>query len=212
MLSTIYKKIFVSAKNFAPLRSIWLNIFYFRHVQMRLFVGKRTTILNTGGTFDLIGPCYIDCRHAGQFSHHSTIVIKRHAVLSIDKNVNIYSGAQIICFEGAALTVGNDTYFSGPVTLHAKQKIDIGSNCAVAWGTTIIDSNFHSVGGEPVKTDAVFIGDGVWIGCNVTILPGSYIPAGSIIGAGSIVRGKLGKRGVYGGNPLRLIKVLSDED
>lgn len=54
----------------------------------------------------------------------------------------------------------------------------------------------------------VFIGNDVWIGARVVILGGSKVPDGVIISAGSVVRknDKLEEYGIYGGNPISLIK------
>ena len=53
------------------------------------------------------------------------------------------------------------------------------------------------------------IGNNVSIGSNATILPVS-ICDGVVIGAGSVVTKDITKKGIYAGNPARLIREIND--
>jgi galactoside O-acetyltransferase len=57
-----------------------------------------------------------------------------------------------------------------------------------------------------VKSLTVHLKKYVILGCNVVVLPGVTIGEGTAIGALSLVSKSLPEYGIYGGNPLRLIK------
>lgn len=88
----------------------------------------------------------------------------------------------------------------------------IGKNVLIAWDTTLMDSDMHSIinleNNQLIpKSKKVFIDDNVWIGTRSIILKGTHIPTGSIIGAGSVVAGKFNeKNSVIAGNPAKVIK------
>ena len=210
MISKLHKRIFVSAKNFSVFRSLYCNLKFLKTLKIRIFLGKKTTIIAANDCLRIPGKVYIDCRNTGQHFYYSSIVLNQGSKLLLADNVNFFSGAQIKCFNHALLSVGNDTYFSGPVTIHAKEKISIGSRCAISWGVTIIDSDFHPIGNSGTKTEAVDIGDDVWIGCNVTILKGAKIPSGSIIAAGALVNKSLSIAGIYAGNPAKFVRGVNE--
>lgn len=57
-----------------------------------------------------------------------------------------------------------------------------------------------------VKSLTVHLKKYVVLGCNVVVLPGVTIGEGTAIGALSLVSKSLPEYGIYGGNPLKLIK------
>lgn len=77
--------------------------------------------------------------------------------------------------------------------LIARDKIIIGENSTLAYGTTILttaDPNgpYNALAIlYPYKKAPVVIGDNVWIGANVTILPGITIGDYVVVAAGSVV-------------------------
>lgn len=210
MLFKLYKKLFKSAYNFSIFNTVWFNLLNFQSIKPKLFLGKGTSIINKGGIIQVDRKAYFDSKNGGQFFHDSHIVLENKSQLKLGNNVNFFSGAQIKCFENAKISIGNDTYFSGPITMHSKESIVIGSRCSISWGVTIIDSDFHSIADEHIKSEKVIIEDDVWIGCSVTILKGVKVQNGSIIAAGSIVTKSTTQKGIYAGNPAKLIKVLDE--
>jgi acetyltransferase-like isoleucine patch superfamily enzyme len=211
MLSKFYNKLFKSAYNFSIMKTIIYNIINYKIINLKLYLGKRTSIINRGGNLEVDEKAYIDSKNGGQFFYDSHIVLEHNSKLKFGNNVNFFSGAQIKCFENSSISIGDNTYFSGPVTMHSKEEITIGSNCSISWGVTIIDSDFHSIDDKAIKSSKVIIGDNVWIGCNVTILKGVKIVDGSIIAAGSVMTKSTTQKGVYAGNPARLVKVLDEK-
>ena len=208
MLFKLYNKLYKSAYNFSVLNTLFTNIILLKKIIPILYIGKKTSIINKGGFLNITGKVYIDSKNSGQFFFDSHIVLEKDSKLNIANNVNFFSGAQIKCFQNSEITIGKDTYFSGPIVIHSKMKIKIGSNCSISWGVTIIDSDFHSIEDQSIKSEEVLIENDVWIGCNVTILKGVKIHSGSIIAAGSIMTKSTLQKGVYAGNPAKLIKDL----
>ena len=52
------------------------------------------------------------------------------------------------------------------------------------------------------------IGDNVWIGGNTVVLPGITIGNNVTIGAGSVVTKDINQKGIYAGNPAKIIRKL----
>ena len=67
--------------------------------------------------------------------------------------------------------------------------------------------NGKPAGGDKSKWKSTLIGNNVSIGTNSTILPVS-ICDNVVIGAGSVVTKDITQRGIYAGNPAKLIRPL----
>lgn len=135
------------------------------------------------------------------FGYNSSILL--------GKSISIGPGINIIVKDNAILKVGDGTYFTSDLHLEVINLIDIGSDCAISWGVTIIDEDHHQVLPEKLNDQRlknVKIGNHVWIGCNVTILRGTQIGNNCIIAAGSIVKGVFPDNVLIGGNPARILK------
>jgi acetyltransferase-like isoleucine patch superfamily enzyme len=90
------------------------------------------------------------------------------------------------------------------------ERVTLGDEVFVSHGAMFINDLFKS--GRPNFTDASAWGDtvlgaGVVIGTHATILPVS-ICAGTVIGAGAVVTKPITVRGIYAGNPAKLIRSL----
>jgi acetyltransferase-like isoleucine patch superfamily enzyme len=88
--------------------------------------------------------------------------------------------------------------------------VTIGDDTVVSHGVMFINDPFQT--GGPARGDKSFwratrIGSNVSIGSNATILP-VEICDGTVIGAGSVVVDNIVERGIYAGNPARLIRAL----
>ena len=85
--------------------------------------------------------------------------------------------------------------------------MSIGKNCFIGHGVMFINDKFKKGKVEKLKKNFLKtkIEDNVLIGSNSTIFP-VKISRGCIIGAGSVVTKNLLKKGVYIGNPARLLK------
>lgn len=88
--------------------------------------------------------------------------------------------------------------------------VAIGEDCVVAHGVMFINDLYAT--GTPAKGDktlwkATHLGNRVLIGSNATILPVN-ICDDVVIGAGSVVTSDITVKGIYAGNPARLVREI----
>jgi len=87
--------------------------------------------------------------------------------------------------------------------------VTIGNNCFIGHGVTFTNDLFKE--GSPSKEEKdwlpTIIENNVSIGSGSTILP-VKITEGCVIGAGSVVTKNLEVKGIYAGNPAKLIRKL----
>lgn len=138
---------------------------------------------------------------------------------------SIVEGSLVFERPGAAIEIGSNT-FIGNSSIIASTSVQVGSDVLVAWGTTIVDHDSHSLqwsqrshdvqdwyAGKKdwtnVTTAPVRIGDKAWIGFNVIILKGIVIGEGSVVAAGSVVTKSVQAWTLVGGNPARVIRELA---
>ena len=129
--------------------------------------------------------------------------------------VNIY-GCAIgdDCFIGPFVEIQRDVTVGArcKVQSHAFicELVTIGDDCFIGHGVMFINDLFAK--GGPARGDkslwrSTRIGSRVSIGSNATILPVD-ICDGVVIGAGAVVTKPITVRGIYAGNPARLIRAL----
>ena len=89
------------------------------------------------------------------------------------------------------------------------EKVTIGKECFISHGVMFINDLIKS--GKIEKNTKLFkktiIGNRVIVGSNVTILPVN-ISSNIVVGAGSVVTKNLKIKGIYAGNPAKLIRRL----
>jgi acetyltransferase-like isoleucine patch superfamily enzyme len=88
--------------------------------------------------------------------------------------------------------------------------VTVGDRCFIGHGVMFVNDAFRSGGparGDRTKWSETHVGDDVSIGSNATILPVT-IADGVVVGAGAVVTRDLLVRGVYAGNPARLLRRL----
>ena len=87
--------------------------------------------------------------------------------------------------------------------------VTIGNNCFIGHGVTFTNDLFKE--GSPSKEEKdwlpTIIENNVSVGSGSTILP-VKITEGCVIGAGSVVTKNLEVKGIYAGNPAKLIRKL----
>lgn len=90
------------------------------------------------------------------------------------------------------------------------ESVTIGDDCFIGHGAMFINDLFQEGGpanGDQSKWKSTAIGNHVSIGSNVTMLPVSVCDH-VVIGAGAVVTKDITKKGIYAGNPAKLIREL----
>jgi virginiamycin A acetyltransferase len=112
------------------------------------------------------------------------------------------------------LFIGHGSHINSGTVIYTGNGISIGQDVLIGPNCTLAPTN-HAFGRRDMTIRAqgfqpsrggILIEDDVWVGANVVLLDGTRIRSGVVVAAGSVVRGELDPYGVYGGNPLRLIK------
>jgi acetyltransferase-like isoleucine patch superfamily enzyme len=151
--------------------------------------------------------CYIGSSLLGRstISNDTTVIaIDNKAIVLLDGST-IGRGVKLSVGNAAKLAIGRNSYINDGSSIFAQNSITIGQNCAISFGVTIIDDDYHGFGLPPYSAPIV-IEDDVWIGCNVTILKGVTIGRGSVVAAGAVVTKSCPPHSLLAGVPARIIK------
>jgi N-acetylglucosaminyldiphosphoundecaprenol N-acetyl-beta-D-mannosaminyltransferase len=167
------------------------------HKGSRLFLKKTARI-------DLHGNLKMNSNSIGSNGRTSILRMENESKLIVNGNFSFYYGADIICFKGSQLTLG-EGFINSDCKIRCHKYIEIGKGCAISHDVTIMDSDVHFLNGDN-HTSAIKIGDHVWIGTKATILSGVTIGEGSVIAAGSVVNCDIPPFSLAGGVPARVIK------
>lgn len=141
---------------------------------------------------------------------------------------NVTVGRDVVIYEPANLygcELGDDV-FIGPfveIQRHTRigrgtkvqshtficEHVTVGEGCFIGHGVMFANDMSRSGGPDPDRENwgRIMIGDGVSIGSGATILAVSVCD-GAVIGAGSVVTKSITEKGVYAGNPARLLRRL----
>ena len=135
--------------------------------------------------------------------------------VKVGNNVNI----QNFVLLKSKTKIGNDCFIDSYVRSSGDNRI--GNNVVLRFGSTIarkvyvddgafISPNAMTVFSLPdgTKSNRTYIGRGVFIGTAVVLAPNITISDSCIIGANSFVNKSCHERGVYAGNPAKLIRKL----
>lgn len=137
-----------------------------------------------------------------------------------NKNITIGNNVDLGRNNTIELNREGEIVFEDHVLLHqnilisCNKKIVFKKWSAVAENASIRDGN-HTFAinkyyrQQETISEAIEIGEDAGIGAGTVVLQGTIIPKGVFIGANSLVtkHDKLEQNGIYGGNPLRLIKM-----
>lgn len=118
------------------------------------------------------------------------------------------------CFVGPFVEIQSDVTIGENTRIQSHaficSLVTIGRDCFIGHGVKFVNDDFRT--GGPARGDTSLygrteIGNGVSIGTNATILP-VRIADGIVVGAGAVVTKDLTEKGIYAGNPARLIRKL----
>ncbi|MBH3284021.1 N-acetyltransferase [Serratia marcescens] len=135
----------------------------------------------------------------------NVVIIRPSNIYECELKDNVFIGPfveiQKGCVIGSGSRVQSHTFICENVTL--------GQNCFIGHNVTFANDLFHSGAPDPSRSSwiNIFLGNSVIIGSGVTILA-PHICSGSVIGAGSVVVKSIETKGIYAGNPARLIRPL----
>jgi acetyltransferase-like isoleucine patch superfamily enzyme len=225
-------RLFGSPRFRKALRIIWnnpklfINAIYSFFVCFRLFGLKfyRFPVIADFGSkirkahkakLEIQGRLYLGGRYIGDQSGADTYMkLPRGTTCRILGRVKLGPGVRVILEPGANFSIGDNTYITAASIIHCSTSISIGRDCAIAWGTTIMDTDFHSIvyedGNQNSISKPIVIGDKVWIGCNCTILKGVTIGNNNVIAANSLVNRDVPPNSLVAGNPARVVKTGID--
>ncbi|UIN02627.1 acyltransferase [Yersinia ruckeri] len=105
------------------------------------------------------------------------------------------------CVIGSGTRIQSHTFLCENVT--------VGEHCFIGHNVTFANDLFRSGSPDPSASSWIIIslGDFVTVGSGSTILT-PFICDGAVIGAGSVVVKPVEVKGIYAGNPARMIRAL----
>jgi len=105
------------------------------------------------------------------------------------------------CVIGSGSRIQSHTFICENVTL--------GQNCFIGHNVSFANDLFHTGAPDPSAQNwlKISLGDSVTVGSGATILSPS-ICSGAVIGAGAVVVKPIEIKGIYAGNPAKLIRSL----
>ena len=141
--------------------------------------------------------------------------------VKIGKNVHIVKPSNIYgselgddVFVGPFVEIQKNTKIGNATRIQSHtfvcELVEIGSNCFIGHGVMFVNDKFNVKNGpsrDSILWQKCIIEDNVSIRSNSTILP-IKICSGSVIGAGSVVTKDLNIKGIYAGNPAKLIRKI----
>lgn len=139
----------------------------------------------------------------------NSLFCRKNSRLVIHGYNEVGRGSLIWLLEGGEIVLKGNSFTAGLNKIIARERVVIGRNCAIAWGVTIADHDFHRTyldGVAQAETEPVTIGDGVWIGMDATILKGVTVGEGAIVAAGAVVTRDVAPHSMVAGVPARVVK------
>ena len=136
------------------------------------------------------------------------IIVLRIRGAKIGDNVKIYG--KVVVKYPSKLVIGNNTTINDGVLLNCRGGITIGNGCRISSSVKI-----HSTGltiNEIPRyhiSDMIILKDNIWIGSSSVITKGVIIGENSVISALSLVNKNLDSNYVYGGVPVKKLKIVN---
>ena len=148
------------------------------------------------------------------FSLNSFVDVKYGKNCKIIEPVNIYGcelGNNVFVGPFVEITKGAKIGDDSRISSHSFvcELVTIGKKCFIGHGVMFTNDKFSNgkLGGGIKNWKNTNIGDNVLIGSNATILPVN-VASGCVIGAGSVVTKDCKIKGIYAGNPAKLIRKI----
>jgi acetyltransferase-like isoleucine patch superfamily enzyme len=133
--------------------------------------------------------------------------------IEIGDHVDLGKGNTIELNKEGRLFFGDHVLLHQNILISCNKEIVFEKWCAVAENASIRDGNHQFAADKYYRlqdtlSEKIIVGEGSGIAAGTVVLPGSVIAKGAFIGANSLVtrHDKIEVNGIYGGNPLKLIK------
>jgi acetyltransferase-like isoleucine patch superfamily enzyme len=132
----------------------------------------------------------------------------------IGNNVDLGRNNTIELNAGAKITFEDHVLLHQNILISCNKEIFFGKWSAVAENVSIRDGNHRFAANEYYRlqetvSEKIIIGEGSGIAAGCVVLPGTVVSKGAFIGANSLItkHDKIEENGIYGGSPLKLIKM-----
>lgn len=148
---------------------------------------------------------FIECSIRDVIYGENVSIVKPANIYQCKLGDNVFIGPfveiQKGCVIGRGSRIQSHTFICENVTL--------GENCFIGHNVTFANDLFHTGAPDPSPENwlTISLGDSVTVGSGATILT-PYICSGTVIGAGAVVVKSIEIKGVYAGNPAKLIRRL----
>lgn len=173
----MYKVQTIFTKILARIRSILLNIYYFKNPFKGCYFGNNV---------------HID----------GNVLISNN--VTFDNNVEVRNRTTYVSKIGKNTSINRNCVLRGFYNIG--DNCAIGPNCSIVGfnhGFSNLDVLIKS---QKTIVKGIVIGNNCWIGANVVVLDGVTIGEGCVIGAGSVVTKDISSNSIAVGNPCRVIK------
>ncbi|MBP1128522.1 MULTISPECIES: acyltransferase [Serratia] len=153
----------------------------------------------------------------------SVLTVRHVGIVDVDagQNVTVVQPCNLYgCRLGEGVFVGPFVEIQKNVSIGARSKIQshsficeyvtIGDDCFIGHNVTFANDLFKegAPNADAASWGRTLIGDHVSIGSGTTVLA-VEICSGTVIGAGSVVTKNITRKGIYAGNPARLLRELA---
>lgn len=147
----------------------------------------------------------IDCAIRDIKAGKNVRIIRPSNIYQCELQDNVFVGPFVEIQKGCV--VGRDSRIQSHTFIC--ENVTLGERCFIGHNVSFANDLFKSGAPDPTPENWINItlGDDVTVGSGATILAPS-ICAGAVIGAGSVVVKAITVKGIYAGNPARLIRTL----
>ncbi len=122
----------------------------------------------------------------------------------IGRNVLLHPGVQVKFPWN--LEIGDNCWIGERVWIHNQGRVVIGSNTVISQESFISTGSHDTLKTMDLVIRPVIVGDGVWLTTRCIVKPGVTIGHKTIVTPASVVHKSLPENGIFGGNPVQLIK------
>ena len=115
--------------------------------------------------------------------------------------------------KSAGVTIGKNCMISLRAKIDVRRgNIEIGDECVITYGCVLVshDRSVRNIDPNDDGNGEIILGNNVCIGVNTVILRNVRIGENSVIGAGSVVNVDIPSNVVAVGNPIRIVKYITN--